>query len=119
MQAAFLLSCSVLLVLAHHGGKRFQRSRGLIYSRVIEKDSKRVAAYTNRGAALAVTGKLEAALTDLSKAISLNPLELNAYINRAKVRIMQGEFHGAIKECDQALRIAPQNEVALQLRASA
>ena len=49
--------------------------------------------------------KLDLALVDISKAITLNPRYGNAYFNRAAIRKLNGDRDGAAQDLRQALSL--------------
>ncbi|BAU14567.1 hypothetical protein LEP3755_51160 [Leptolyngbya sp. NIES-3755] len=61
--------------------------------------------------------QIQAALTDLSKAIELDPNLMIAYRSRAQLRGQLGDRTGALRDFDQVLRLDPDRTDALDSRA--
>ncbi|MBE9012129.1 tetratricopeptide repeat protein [Pseudanabaenaceae cyanobacterium LEGE 13415] len=61
--------------------------------------------------------QIQAALTDLSKAIELDPNLMIAYRSRAQLRGVLGDRTGALRDFDQVLRLDPDRTDALDARA--
>jgi tetratricopeptide (TPR) repeat protein len=64
-------------------------------------------AYNNRGLAKRNGGDLDAALSDLDKAIELKPSLWQAYTNRSLVKKAKGDLAGAEADSDKALELQP------------
>ncbi|WP_320068268.1 tetratricopeptide repeat protein [Micromonospora sp. RTGN7] len=61
----------------------------------------------NRGKAYLALGRLDEALTDLSKVIELDPNYADYYFDRADVRRRLGDLSGAVVDCDTAISLSP------------
>lgn len=57
-------------------------------------------------------GKLDAAITDYSAALSINPAFAKAYVNRGVAWERKGDLGRAIADYEAALRIDPQDTLA-------
>ena len=59
------------------------------------------------------------AIINFNKAIEINPKYLGAYDNKAIAKYSLKDFSGAIEDCEQALKLNPNDEKALNLKANA
>ena len=64
-------------------------------------------------------GDWDGAMADGTRAIKLNPDDLNAYINRAIARKAQGDLDGAIADCTKTIALKPDAVNAYVLRSAA
>ena len=64
-------------------------------------------------------GDLEGAIADFTKAIELDPKNINGYNNRGHVRLLQGNLDAAIADYSQAIVLNPKDPSAYCDRASA
>ncbi|MBF0104119.1 MAG: tetratricopeptide repeat protein [Deltaproteobacteria bacterium] len=65
-------------------------------------------AYNNRGKELIEMGRLNEALNDLNKAVTLRPENEFARLNRGAVFHMQGKYDEAVQDYTEAIKINPQ-----------
>lgn len=87
---------------------RFLRSR-----QAIEIDKYRAQAYAQRGVLTAIyKHDYDAALTDIDKALRLEPNTPSYYINRALIRYYREDLRGAMDDYDKVLRLEPSNLIA-------
>lgn len=75
--------------------------------------------YYNRGCAHLAAARLEHALSDFTKSISLNETYSLAYNNRGATYARMGDFDKAIVDFDKAIEIEPANRLAFRNRALA
>jgi tetratricopeptide (TPR) repeat protein len=68
----------------------------------------------NRGLAFKISGRLEEAERDYSKAIEIEPRYAAAYTNRGNVRLLRNDTEGALEDYRKALRLDPKDQVARQ-----
>jgi tetratricopeptide (TPR) repeat protein len=61
----------------------------------------------NRGKVYLALGRLDEALTDLSKVIELDPNYADYYFDRADVRRRLNDLAGATADCDKAISLSP------------
>ena len=74
------------------------------------KDNKLIGEmYVNRGAVNAMLGKLDTALLDFNKGLSLYPNNLNGYSNRAILHAQMNRFDLALKDRDAYIMLQPSN----------
>ena len=66
-------------------------------------------AYKNRGYAYATKGDFERAAVDFTKAIEINPKDVNAYNNRGYTYEARGDFEHAAADFTKAIEIDPEN----------
>lgn len=69
--------------------------------------------YLNRGIALLQKGDASGALTDLTRAIELNPKLADAFALRAEIRSRRGDLEGAIADYDKVIELIP-NAVGME-----
>ncbi len=73
-----------------------------------QKDESRDAKfYNNRGAAYGEKGEYDQAISDLNKAIEINPRYNKAYNNRGVVYRRKGQYDRAISDFNKAIEINP------------
>jgi len=75
--------------------------------------------YYNRGCAHLAAGRLDLALSDFDKSISLNETYSLAYNNRGATYARKGDFETAIVDFNKAIEIEPDNRLAFRNRALA
>jgi len=75
--------------------------------------------YYNRGCAHLAAGRLEHAISDFDKSISLNETYSLAYNNRGATYARMGDFEKAIVDFNKAIEIEPANRLAFRNRALA
>jgi tetratricopeptide (TPR) repeat protein len=75
--------------------------------------------YYNRGCALLAAGRLEDALSDFTKSVSLNETWSLAYNNRGVTYAKLGKFDLAIADFSEAIELEPGNRLAYRNRAMA
>jgi tetratricopeptide (TPR) repeat protein len=97
-------------------------------NKAIELKPELVAAYIERGMVFVEARRFEDAIGDLTRAIELQPENAKAYAVRASAKLQLGGKAGtdtevsydanndALKDVDQALKIAPNDPVALRIR---
>jgi tetratricopeptide (TPR) repeat protein len=76
-------------------------------------------AYDNRGWVRYELGQNEAAFTDVSRAVELNPQSQNAWSNRAAIALRMGRFDEAMISADRLLALDPAHKTANAYRARA
>ena len=75
------------------------------YSHAIQLDPHYANAYSNRGAAYNIKGKLDRAITDYNKTIELDPDHANAYNNRGNAYSDKGKLDRAIADYNKAIAL--------------
>jgi len=75
--------------------------------------------YYNRGCALLAAGRLEDALSDFTKSVSLNETWSLAYNNRGVTYAKLGKFDLAVADFSEAIKLEPANRLAYRNRAMA
>ena len=73
----------------------------------------------NRGVSYAALGRVSEAMSDLARAIELNPQYPNAYFNRAELKYKQGDYPGAVADYTIALKLGPADSAILNGRGHA
>ena len=68
--------------------------------------------YFNRGNAKAKKGDFRGAIIDYTKAIELNPSNVDAFFNRGNAKAKNGDFRGAIIDYTKAIELDPSNAEA-------
>ncbi len=81
-----------------------------IYTRLIEQQPDDASLRASLAGTLGAMGRYDEALAELSQAIELEPLNVEAYHNRAVIRERRGEVAEAIADYQTALRYQPQYE---------
>jgi tetratricopeptide (TPR) repeat protein len=76
-------------------------------------------AFYIRGKDLADAGNLDAAISDYSAALTINPMFAAAHADRGIAWAQKGDFDRAIADYDAALRIIPRDEKTRKNRAIA
>lgn len=79
------------------------RNSETLWTDVIRKNPKTVIAYGNRGSYYQKQGKLDIALNDFNKALSLKPNQIHALINRADIFRGNGQYDLSIADCNLAI----------------
>jgi tetratricopeptide (TPR) repeat protein len=70
--------------------------------------------YFNRGLAFKLSGELDEANSDYSKAIELDPVYAAAYANRGNVRLLRNDVVGAMADYRMAIKLDPNDQIARQ-----
>lgn len=70
-------------------------------------------AYNERASANAQAGRLDEAIADYNKAISINANDSSLYSNRAAIMILKGHIEDAKSDIERALQLDPANPRAL------
>ncbi len=78
-----------------------------LYTRVIELDPKRAAAWQNRGFAHFCLGKNDLALADYGKCLEIDPKNGYAYNNRGQILLARGQLDDALKDLNKAIECEP------------
>ncbi|MDX2499811.1 MAG: tetratricopeptide repeat protein [Deltaproteobacteria bacterium] len=86
------------------------------FTRALDHDSKFALAYSSRGAARLKSGHTRRAVTDLNRAIRLNPGYARAHHLLGLALEQMGDFPGAYRNFDRALEIDPDLAVAYRKR---
>jgi tetratricopeptide (TPR) repeat protein len=73
--------------------------------------------YVNRGLSFASSEKLEQAITDYTKALSIDSQYITAYIGRGYVNILQNKSDFALRDLNMAIKLDPNNELPYRFRA--
>lgn len=84
-----------------------------------QKDEPDADLYYNRGCGHLAAGRLESALSDFSKSITLNETHSLAYNNRGATYARMGDLAKAIEDFTKAIEIEPANRLAYRNRALA
>jgi Flp pilus assembly protein TadD len=83
------------------------------YTRTISVDGEDAEMYSERGVAFFHMGKLPESLDDLSRAQALEAENPYRYASRAYIRDAMGDLEGAITDYETALKLDPDDSVAL------
>ena len=75
-------------------------------------------AFYNRGNAFYELGSFDLAIKDYSRALSLNPVDVDAYYNRGNIYFDLGDLERAIKDYTNAIRLEPAHDFAYFNRAN-
>ena len=75
-------------------------------------------AFYNRGNAFYELGSLDLAIKDYSRALSLNPVDVDAYYNRGNIYFDLGDLERAIQDYTDAIRLHPAHDFAYFNRAN-
>ena len=86
------------------------------FDKVLEMDSKNVAAYLLRGRAWSTKGELDKAIADYTEAIRLDPQYKNAYAYRGSCWYSKSEYDKAIADYTEFIRLDPQYNLAYMRR---
>jgi len=89
-----------------------------LFTLALKHDRKSALVYSSRGTAYLKLNKSKKAISDLARAIRLNPTYARAYHLRGLAYEMRGEFALAFRDFDQALEIDPDLSVAYRSRDS-
>ena len=84
------------------------------YAKLVEGNPSDSGLRASLAGALGALGRYDAALAELTKAIELDPVNVEAYHNRAVIRERRGERDLAIRDYQTALRYNPQYEPSQQ-----
>lgn len=90
-----------------------------IIDEVIREEEYRASAYFYRGYAKQMSGRLEDAVEDYSRAIELRDDYLEAYNNRGNVKMRLGQLEDAIEDHTEAINIAPEDHEVYYNRGAA
>ncbi len=103
--------------LTLYGGKIGKKSEALdAFSLTIELNPENATARVVRGQLLNGFGRYKLALNDLNKALSINS-NLPIYAERAYAEMFLGMTSSALADAEKALKINPQDSLALAIRA--
>lgn len=103
--------------LTLYGGKIGKKSEALdAFSLTIELNPENATARVVRGQLLNGFGRYKLALNDLNKALSINS-NLPIYAERAYAEMFLGMTNSALADAEKALKINPQDSLALAIRA--
>lgn len=83
------------------------------YSRVLAIDAADAEIHSERGVAYFHLGQMQKALEDLTRARDLEPANPYRYSSRAYIRDAMGDLEGAIADYEQAIKLDPDDAVAL------
>lgn len=75
-------------------------------------------AFYNRGNAFYELGSLDLAIKDYSRALSLNPVDVDAFYNRGNIYFDLGDLELAIQDYSDAIRLRPSHDFAYFNRAN-
>jgi tetratricopeptide (TPR) repeat protein len=84
------------------------------YARLVQESPDDGALRASYAGALGAMGNYDAALEQLTKAIELEPLNVEAYHNRAVIRERRGEREAAVADYQTAVKYNPQYEPSLR-----
>jgi arylsulfatase A-like enzyme len=84
------------------------------YARLVEADPKDSGLRASFAGALGALGRYDAAFEQLTKAIELDPVNVEAYHNRAVIYERRGDREAAIRDYQTAVRYGPQYEPSRQ-----
>ncbi len=98
--------------------EEFEKAKNY-FTKTIERDSRFVPAYNNRGVAKNELGDHLEAISDFSKAIDLNPQYAKAYNNRGIARDALKDHQEAISDYSKAIDLNPQYAMAYNNRGNA
>jgi len=87
-----------------------------IYEKILDIDTNHFDALHFLGIVYAISNNLEAAVREMSKAITINPIDPNVLVNRANVYMSMGHFDKALLDISKSLDLAPQNPSAYFLQ---
>lgn len=91
-----------------------------LWSYMLDKYSPNYAeAYQYRGQAYQKIGRVDSAIEDFSRCITLDPVNVEAHVNRGMSQFGKGEFDKAIKDFDKAIALNPKEVVAYTNRGNA
>jgi Flp pilus assembly protein TadD/predicted AlkP superfamily pyrophosphatase or phosphodiesterase len=90
------------------------REAAQIYRRLLEASPDDAALHTSLAGALGALGRFDQAFEELSRAIELDPLSVEAYHNRAVIWERRGEPAEAIEDYRRAVRYRPSYEPSRQ-----
>jgi Flp pilus assembly protein TadD len=76
-------------------------------------------AYNQRGNAFDLSGRLQKALEDFSRAVQINSKYFDAYYNRGCIYYKLGQFNQAIEDCNRAIALSPLFAKAYNIRGMA
>ena len=65
--------------------------------------------YYNRALLKIEAGNAESALTDLDKALQIDPFDIGANINKGTILFNKGNYKGALQSFEKVLKVDPQN----------
>jgi tetratricopeptide (TPR) repeat protein len=89
------------------------------FSRVIETEPSRSAAYRLRGSAHLRKRAYVSAISDLDQAIEPTPKDATAYYLRGRARQLSKDTAGAVADFDQAIKLKPDYLKAFEAREAA
>jgi tetratricopeptide (TPR) repeat protein len=89
---------------------------GILFLAVSSVYAETAEEYSKRGVANEEQGNYAQAISDLNKAIEINPKYAEAYANRGDVYFSEGNFSQAISDYTKAIGIDPKNAKAYEGR---
>lgn len=95
------------LGVVYHGMGEFEKALKSLSKAIDLAEGKRAEFYSNRGNLLSDMGKSDIALTDLSKAIEIDPKFVAAYQSRANAHRRLGKLAEAIADCSKVILLKP------------
>ncbi|MBC8228037.1 tetratricopeptide repeat protein, partial [bacterium] len=81
-------------------------------TKVQQPTLKNADAYLNRGTAWFDKGDYDRAISDLNKAIEINPKLAEAYLNRGVAWGNKGDYDRSISDCNKAIEVNPKYALA-------
>lgn len=98
---------------AHEKDKRYLDAAADYTIVLNNADAGHAELYLRRGVALKKAGEKEAAFSDLTEAMRLNPGSVAAYVNRGELLMDSGDARGGLADFERALALSPENPVVL------
>ena len=84
-----------------------QSKESLETSNVVQRQQDSPVDYKSRGNSLLKKGQLDEAISDLNKAVELNPLDAGAYFYRGNAYYKKGQFDEAVSDYGKAIELNP------------
>lgn len=84
------------------------------YAKLVAENPKDSGLRASLAGALGALGRYDAALDELTKAIELDPMNIEAYHNRAVIHERRGEREAAVRDYQTAVRYSPQYDPSRQ-----
>ena len=88
----------------------------MLFSALLEKNNRIVAAYLGRGTALAMSGHLREAIGDFSNVIVLEPQAIEGYKRRGQSLLAMQEFKLALDDLSHCVLLSPSDSDSFQQR---
>jgi Tetratricopeptide repeat. len=116
---------AVLLIIASYYGIFSYVRNGVwkdeltLWSDTVRKSPNKARPYNNRAVAYGKKGNLPQALSDLNRALEIDPRLAEAYVNRGNAYYIQNDFDRAISDSTRAIEIRPDYAEAYYNRAVA